>query len=246
MPAEPNHIAARAGIAAVVCNLAGVFALTGIDQAYQPGGLDRWYYAATQHVAGQGWSAWLFAVGVLLLVPWAAGLTRVLGPYAWPGGAMVITGAALNVLGSLLPFVVVTAVPHGEASLGQTLLGLALVLDAMFNLALGIGIVMLSFAMARDHHFPMWMSGLGLLAGMATAPVVSQAWSPLGGVLLMVAGPLWLGWVVAVSFRLTNLKWESWDSRRSAPELNRLPLATPMDRSGQAGGRADDRPSPAK
>jgi hypothetical protein len=246
MPAEPNHLAGRAGIAGAVLNVLGVLAVSGVESAYRPEGLERWYYAISQGSTGQQWSAWCFAVGLLLLVPWVAGLARVLGPYAWPGAGLVVAGALVNVVGSLLPYVVAVNVPHGEAALGQTMLGLALVLDAFFNLAFGAGLVLLAFAMARDQHFPMWMPAFGLIAGLVTTSVVAQAWSPLGADMLALAGPLWIAWVVIVSWRLMNLKWESWETRRSAPELNRLPLATPYDRSLQAGHRADDRPAPPK
>lgn len=244
MPAEPNHIAGRAGIAAVVLNILGVVALSGVESAYRPESIERWYYAVSQPDTAQPVSAWCFAAGMLLLIPWVAGLARVLGPYSWPGAGVVVVGATINMVGSLLPYLVAASVPHGEAALGQTLLSLALLLDAFFNLALGVGLVLLSLAMARDQHFPMWMSAVGLIAGLVTITVVSQAWSPLGADMVAIAGPLWLAWVTMVSWRLMNLKWESWAARRSAPELQRLPLATPFDRSVQAGPRGDDRPDP--
>lgn len=231
MPVEPNFIAGRAGVAAVGFIAIGVAFLRNIEGAYRPGMLDRWYYAATQHETATTWSAWCFTMGVLLLVPWAAGLARVLGPYSWPGAALAAVGAMLSAVGTLLPFVVVQMVPHGEAAIGETLLGIALTFDSLFNLVFGAAMVLLCFAMARDPQLPMWLPAYGLVASLLTIAVVSQAWSPVGADLVLLAGPAWLGWVALTSWHLQRLPAEPSEARRVGADRKRVPLAGPVDRS---------------
>ncbi|GDX78985.1 hypothetical protein LBMAG42_07960 [Deltaproteobacteria bacterium] len=209
----------------------GVAFLRGIEGAYRPGMLDRWYYAATQHDTATAWSAWCFTLGVLLLVPWAAGLARALGPYSWPGAALAAVAAMLSAVGTLLPFVVVTMVPHGEAAIGETLLGVALTFDSLFNLVFGVAMVLLCFAMARDPQLPMWLPAYGLVASVLTMAVVSQAWSPVGADLVLLAGPAWLGWVAVTSWQLQRLSSEPSAARRRSSDKKRVPLAGVMDSS---------------
>lgn len=229
MPVEPNFIAGRAGLAAVGFMALGVACLRNIEGAYRPGMLDRWYYAATQHEVATTWSAWCFTLGVLLLVPWAAGLARALGPYSWPGAALASVAAMLSAVGTLLPFVVVQMVPHGESAIGETLLGVALTFDSLFNLVFGASMVLLCFAMARDPQLPMWLPAYGLVASVLTMAVVSQAWSPVGADLVLLAGPMWLGWVAVTSWKLQRLSSVPVDVRRSGADRKRVPLAGPVE-----------------
>ncbi len=212
----------------------GMAFLRNIEGAYRPGMLDRWYYAATQHETATAGSAWCFTVGVLLLVPWAAGLARALGPYSWPGAALAAVAAMLSAVGTLLPFVVVQMVPHGEAAIGETLLGIALTFDSLFNLVFGAAMVLLCFAMARDPQLPMWLPAYGLVAALLTMAVVSQAWSPVGADLVLFAGPAWLGWVAITSWKLERLASEPADVRRASSARKRVPLAGAAEPSLQA------------
>lgn len=230
MPAEPNVLAGRCGLAAVAFLALGAASLYGFEDAYRPGQLERWYYAAMQQSAPTTWGAACLSAGSFLLVPWAAGLARSLGPYGWPGAALAGVAAALHACGAFLPFVVVRMVPHGEAAIGITLLGLTLTFAALFSLSFGCGMLLLSLAMARSHAFPMWLSGSGLFASLLTMSAVTQAWSSVGADLVAISAPAGLVWVAIASWQLQRLKWESWDRRRGAPELNRLPLAAPPER----------------
>ena len=178
MRAEPNRIAAVAGIVAMVFNWTGAMFVSEIAEAYQPGLVDRWYFTALEHESSVSWGAWCLTLAVMLLVPWAVGMARTIGPYSWPGAAMVAMGAMLNATASLLPFVVVTHVPHGQAALGETLLGMTLTMDAVFYLVFGVGLVLLNVSMARAVQFPMWLSGWGLMAGVVCIGGVGSAWSP--------------------------------------------------------------------
>ena len=63
MRAEPNRIAALAGIGAVVFQVAGVFFASQVEAAYRPGTLDRWFYAVNQHEEATAFCAWALALG---------------------------------------------------------------------------------------------------------------------------------------------------------------------------------------
>lgn len=228
MSTEPNRIAGAAGLGAVFLNLLGVAFATEVDHIYRPGTIDRWYFSAIENAGAQAWSAWCFATGMLLLVAFLAGLARAMGPYSWPAAALGSVAAIINACCSLLPFVVVTHLPHNEDAIGQTLLGIALTGDAFFNGAFGISLLFLALAMARAVEFPMWLSGMGLLSGLATTVVVTQAWSPLGADFLAVAGPMWLAWVMLTSVALLRLRYERVASATPiVVSPNRLPLNVP-------------------
>ena len=229
MPAEPNGIAGRCGLAAVAILALGTVSLRGFEDAYRPEQIERWYYAATQQADTTSLGAAFLSAGSLLLVPWAVGLARALGAYSWPGAALAAGAATVHASVALLPFVVARMVPHGEAAIGITLLGLTLSGAALFSLSFGCGMLLLSLAMARSHAFPMWLSGSGLFASLLTMSAVSQAWSSVGADLVAISAPAGLAWVAITSWKLQRLKWESWDHRRGAPELNRLPLAVPAE-----------------
>ncbi len=213
MSAEPNRVAAGCGVlAASFCVLGVAFSLD-IEAAYRPETIDRWYYAAQQHSGAASWSAWCFTLAMAFMVPWVAGLARAIGPYAWPGAALTMMAAIINAGGSLLPFVAVTHLPHGEDALGQTLLAIALTADALFNLLWGVSMVLLSLAMARATHVPMWLSGWGLVGGVMTMGVVGQAWTPVAADFLLLAGPVWLGWLFTTCAVLVRLP-----TRKARPE----------------------------
>lgn len=231
MRAEPNRIAAVAGMLAVFFNVLGVVFVSEIAEAYQPELIDRWYFAALQHEFSVSWSAWCFTLAVLCLVPWVAGMARSIGPYSWPGAAMIAMGAGLNATASLLPFVVVTHVPHGEDALGETLLGITITIDALFYLIFGVGLVLLNVGMARAVQFPMWLSGWGLVAGILCVGVVGRAWSPAAANFVYVAAPFWMLWVALASgvlFRLPAFE------ERLVPTQNRRSTDVFLPSSGVA------------
>jgi hypothetical protein len=126
---------------------------------------------------------------------------------AWAGAGVIATGAVLNAAGTLAPVIVVSLLEPAcgpsaacEAA-SMSVLAVSLALDALFNLLLGVGLVLLGAATLRGRG-PRWLAMSFVVAGLASVPVSLQIVSPLGADLLLVAGPLWLLVITAASVRL--------------------------------------------
>ena len=71
-------------------------------------------------------------------------------------------------------------------------------------------------AMWRDPGFGRITGGWGVVAGLATVPVVFQPVSYDAALWLVVAGPLWVLWLLLVSARLWRLPRRAANERRDA------------------------------
>ncbi len=207
MSPDRDRLGAALGVVGVLGNVVGVAVLHEVRGAYRPGGLGAWVESAIAHPEASVASAVAFTVGLLALAGWAAALGRRLGgplaPFA--AGAMAV-GAIVNAAGTLAPAVLVLHVAPacGDGAcvaVARALLGVTLSLDALFNLAFGTGLTMAGWSLWTAGRRPV-LGGLGLAAGIASVPVAGQlAWDEAAR-LLAVAGPLWLGFVLATSVLL--------------------------------------------
>ncbi len=219
MATEPNQIAARIGVVAIFVNVLAFVPFALVDDSYRPDLIERWSFAVESRAGPVSVGAWLFSAGALLLVPWAAGLTRSLGPYSWPGGALLVVAAAVRMIGSLLPLVAARFVPHGESGIVTTLLGMTLLLESLFHLCLGIGVLLVSLAMARHRDVPIWLAPAGLLTGLLALPVAGMVSSAPAAVFMPVADFIFLGWTSLTCLYLVG----AW-APRTAPQSTRVPL----------------------
>lgn len=224
MPAA-NPTASRLGLAALLVNLGAAVPLGIVETAYRPELLERWAFALEEHPDATAWAAWLLCFGALLLIPWLIGLGSELGTLGWSGAALAGVGAAVRAVASLLPFLAANHVPHGNEAIVATLLGATLVLEGLFHLALGTGIFFLALAMARDRAYPLWMSGVGMLAAVVTVPVFATAWSSIAATLAPLATLVWGIWLGLTALHLER-PWLVPDARH-AKEKHRVPLARP-------------------
>ncbi len=200
--------AAVLGVIAFLGNLLGVVVLGDIPQAYKPGKLEIWLSDSLAHPDDAIASALYFTFGVLVMVPFGIALTRLVsGPLsglAVLGGAFVATGALMNGSATMAPFVVIehlaTQTPTDPAfqAVAFALLGWTLTMDAVFNALLGVGMILTGLAMWRDPGFGRIAGGWGVIAGVATLPVVFQPVSYAAAQWLVVAGPLWVLWLLWV------------------------------------------------
>lgn len=205
--ADPSRpiAAGVCGLLAVLLNVLGVLPLDDIHAAYKPGRLLEWYTQIQEHTTATALSALAFSLGVLLLPLFAPGL-RALAPRSallGPSGILLTLGGVINSLGSLCPLVVawqlVPTCPVREscAPAASALLGLALTTDALFNLLLGLSLILGGAALFSSGHRRLGL--LGALAGALTVPVAAQVRWVAGADWLAVAGPCWLLWIAAAS-----------------------------------------------
>jgi hypothetical protein len=198
---RPDRLGAALGMAGAAGNVVAVALLGDVAGAYRLGGLDAWAASAPAHPAASVSSAVAFTVGLLALAGWAAALgRRVRHPLARLGATWMAVGAILNAAGTVTPAVLVLHVAPacgGEACLptARALLGLTLTLDALFNLLFGLGLVAAAVALGRVERRPA-LSVLGIAAGLASLPVSLQFVLDAASDLLVVAGPLWLAFVI--------------------------------------------------
>lgn len=206
-----NRVGAVAGIIGVVGNIAGVAVLGEISSAYRPDEVATWTGQVLHAPGAASASGVAFTLGLIALAGWALVMgIRFASPASYAGAFVIATGAILNAAGTPAPLVVVhllgpacgdTEACHAAA---MALLGGSLALDALFNLLLGIGLILLGRAML-DTSWPSWPSWLAwgtVAAGVASVPVSTQVVSPAGADLLLVAGPLWLAAITLCSIRL--------------------------------------------
>jgi len=222
MASERERLGAALGLVGVLGNVVGVVALGGVEGAYRPGRLGAWAESALVHPSATVASAVAFTVGLLALAGWAAALgRRIQGPAAPLAAGAMAAGAVFDAAGTLAPAVLVLHVAPACAGadcvpVARALLGLTLSLDALFNLTFGAGLVLAGLCLWREERRPV-LGGLGLVAGLATAPVAGQfAWEGAAA-WLAVAGPLWLAFVVATS----ALLWGGRTRREPVQEMLR-------------------------
>jgi len=144
-------------------------------------------------------SSVVFTLGLIALAGWAQHLGRSLGTAVAHAGASIVAVVSLaNAAGTLSPIVLAMHVGDCGAdcnAVGRALLGLTLTLDALFNLGLGIGLLLMATAVRREPWKRRWM----VAAGLASLPVAGQAlWDPAAN-LLYVAAPLWLFLIIKTS-----------------------------------------------
>jgi hypothetical protein len=189
------------GLTAVVGNVLGVAFLYDMPSAYRPASLDAWVAAVAEQRLATTASAVAFTIGLVALALWARELGQKLGePLARAGAALVAFGALVNAAGTTAPLVQAVHVgacgPACDA-VGRALLGTTLAFDALFNLTVGIGLLLMARSARRDP----WVQRLMIASGVASVPVSAQiVWDPAAS-LLYVAGPLWLLLVTWTSVR---------------------------------------------
>jgi hypothetical protein len=192
------------GLVAVLGNVLGVVFLRGVPGAYRLAGLDAWVGAVALQPAATLASALSFTAGLFALAGWARHLGAQLGTPLTRGAAHLIAlTALLNGAAALLP--VVQSVQVGAcgvacAAVGRALLGMALTFDALFNLGLGLGLLLIALDGASARLGSLRV--LAALSGLASLPVAGQALWDGSADALYVAGPLWLAFITK-----TSLDW---------------------------------------
>jgi hypothetical protein len=199
--ARPHVVTSVAGVVAVLGNVLGVAFLHDMPSAYRLAALSDWVVAVTEQPVATSASAISFVLGLVGLSIWARQLgERLRTPTARTAATLMAFGALVNAAGTTTPLVQALHVGACGAAcdaVGRALLGTTLALDGVFNLMLGVGLLLMASAAWRDR----WTSRLMLASGIATIPVSAQAvWDPAAN-LLYIAAPLWLAVIARTSIR---------------------------------------------
>jgi hypothetical protein len=204
--------AAWAAAGGIAGNVLGVAFLWNVPSPYRPGDVPAWLAGIRAQPLLTVLSSASFVVGLALLAVFAALVVAAErpgrpGPFA-AGWALVAVGAVLNAAGCVAPAVAVRFVPGAPdpagAAVGQALLAVTLHLDAFFNLALGVGLVLANAAAGRPSGWPRALRAFGIAAGLASVPVSLQFWADPFAKLLAISGPLWLAWFAAAAVHLAR------------------------------------------
>jgi hypothetical protein len=198
--------AAAAGVG-ILLNIAAVVLLQGQPHCYKPGDLSAWASEALAAPDATLWAAWAFTLGLLSLGCVGPLLARAEGDEARRpallelGGLLLLGGAWLDAAGTMAPAVAVRflATPGAEAPF-RALLGLSLALDAVFNVSLGLALLLIAGGLSG--RWPGWLRGLGALAGLCSLPLAGQLVSDRAAWMLAVSGPLWLVFFAVLSVKL--------------------------------------------
>ena len=204
-----NRFGALCGAIAVVGNVVGVAMLGDVPSAYRPGAMASWVREVIAAPGAASVSAVAFTIGLVALAGWALILgARLNTPLSRVAGAVIAVGAVLDAAGTPAPLVLAMHVgplcAAGRDCLpaGAALLGMSLAADALFNLLLGIGLILTAAATWRRGFAWRWLAPLMFLAGLASVPVSLQVAYDAAAKLLVVAGPLWLVVIALTSLRL--------------------------------------------
>lgn len=182
-----------AGLIGVALNVIAVLALQPFTSPYSPADIPGWLASCAQYPIRTAVSSFAFVFGLIALAAFAIGYAAKLRTApAIVAASFIALGALLDAAGCPAPLVALNApAPIGEAFLRFTLL-----LDAAFNGALGIGLIIMAFAQ------PGRLRWLALASGIISLPVSLQWASADAAQLLVIAGPLWLAWFAATSVGL--------------------------------------------
>ena len=217
---ESNHWLARGAallvLGSVAANGLGALALPQASLAYKPDQIEAWLGVNLAHPSGAEWGAILFTAGVLMMVPVAFALDKLIGGprrgLARIGAMSMAVAALTNGMATMLPFVVSTqlapiadlATPPASI-IAMALLGAALSADAAAIGFLGIGIVLVGAAMMSDTNFGRALGVLGIVAGLAVMPMTLEASYDWAAQWVLWGSVPLLAWLLGLAWRLWQL-----------------------------------------
>ena len=208
--------AARRLLGSALTNGLGALALPQASLAYQPGQLAEWLDVNLANPGGAEWGAILFTAGVLMMVPVAFALDRLIGGcrrgLAVIGVASMAVAGLTNGFAPMLPFVVSTQLaPVADVSsppalsVATAILGVALTADAAAIGFLGVGMALVGVAMIADANFGRPLGVLAIVAGIAVMPMTLEATLPWAREWVLWGSVPLLLWLLGLAWRLWRL-----------------------------------------
>ncbi|MBM76248.1 MAG: hypothetical protein CMK59_12665 [Proteobacteria bacterium] len=186
-------------ICAALFNFLGVIPLLGLNGVYRPRRYEEWLLSIAQEPFANSMGGALFTIGVGAF--FILGVLFVLNDRFWQGICLA-TGAALNGLTTLFPFVIAYMLPSQQGA--EVLLALALLADSMYNALLG-ACMMIEGVLLRKLG-ERGLGTAGIVIGIMTVPICLQALYERAALWLGVAGPAWIIWWLFWSFKGYNIK----------------------------------------
>ncbi len=212
-PAVPRVAATFGFVATVVLIAAVVF---GSQIAMSSDDVARTVREIAQHRVAAEASAWLFALGLLTLVPFFLGLAATLSgrfsAFGWAGATLLVTASVMNAPANLAPFVIAHNLGAGiregnptSQTVGEGLLGMFQVVDSMSHAVLAVGAVLLATGMAADGRCPRWLPAVLAAAALAMLLFSVSLAVPALQSAIIVGSALFLIWIVGSSLWLLRV-----------------------------------------
>ncbi|MBK8014402.1 MAG: hypothetical protein IPK13_24020 [Deltaproteobacteria bacterium] len=196
-----DRVLLLSGLLGVLGNVLGVAFLYNVPTAYRVGSIDAWASGVFAHPSQVNASAVSFTLGLIALAVFGLTLSEHLGTrLARTGGWIFAMGCLANAVGTVTPLVLATHTGVGleVMPVARALLGVTLTLDALFNLTLGVGLILMGIRWPPGGSVLRW---LAIVSGAASLPVAAQAFYDPASDVLRFSGPLWLAFVLISAFR---------------------------------------------
>ncbi|HXT15725.1 MAG TPA: DUF4386 family protein [Gemmatimonadaceae bacterium] len=211
----PSHVGSQpsarmlalTGLFAAVAIIAGIVAVGFIPDQLNVSAVDKALVQIEAHHRAEEIAGWMFAVGLAAVIPFTWLVVRTLGETvrtpATVGAWIITVGVTANVVGGLTMVALGHTVAPALAdpamkSVAVAFIGLGVAIDSMYNLSLGIGMLMIGRAM-RHSEWPRWLANLALAAGALSLPVALEWYSPAAAVVQYASGTLYLVWAIGTS-----------------------------------------------
>lgn len=188
--------------------LVGIIAVGMIPDQLNPVGLDKALTEIAAHRHAEIIAGWMFSFFFAALIPFIWLVVRSLNDSvrlpATIGACVLTAGTTVGLIGTLL----MVALGHGvvpsiadpaSRAVGMGMLSVGSAIDAMYNLALGVGLVLIARPMRGGGVWPKWLTNLALAAGLLSLPVSLEWYSQFAAPIQYVSGTLFLVWVAGMS-----------------------------------------------
>jgi hypothetical protein len=191
-----THAFGITGLFAVALIVIAVIALRPFTSPYAPDDVPGWLVSAIDFPIRTAVSAFALTFGFICLAVFSLGfafLDRTTP--ALLASAFITFGSILNATATGAPLIALnTDSPTGHALLRTTLL-----LNSIFNVCLGVGLIGAFFTQRSHWRF------LALTAGILSLPLLFQWLSPAVSNFQFISGPCWLAWVLVTSLEFLKV-----------------------------------------
>jgi hypothetical protein len=203
------------GLTAAGLIVIGIVAVSMIPDQANSGELYRAITQIQANPRAELVAGWAFAIGLAALVPFAWLLVRTLDQpsriAATIGATALTIGATANAVGAMT-MIVLTRFSAADLSdplvrrIQTTILTLGIALDAYYNLALGIALILIGNSMRQSAGWPRWLGVAGIAIGVLSLPVAMEWASNTAALFQYASGTLFLLWAITASVSMLRAR----------------------------------------